>query len=73
MQSPKVHTRVEKHVTHSLNGKDIISMLRKRWDIPDDAEVMFRVPGGADWSGTNIDIDDENPVIVWYIETSHEL
>lgn len=40
-------------------------------EIPEDTEVRiyFAVPGGGDWSNTNIDIDAKHPVYVeWTIE-----
>jgi len=37
--------------------------LEKHFGIPKDAEVTFQVPGGADWSGMAIDIDDKECAI----------
>lgn len=39
-------------------------------DIPADARVEFDVPGGGDWSNTSIDIDDQNPLVITWEETS---
>lgn len=38
--------------------------------IPDNAEVFVTVPGGGDWSNTNLDIDDHSVEIVWTITTT---
>jgi hypothetical protein len=47
-----------------LNRERLLAMLRCELDIPSDAHIIFSVPGGADWSNTNIDIDDAHPVVV---------
>lgn len=42
--------------------------------IPENAEIYFQVPGGADWSNTAIDIDAENPVrIEWSTSATTDL
>jgi len=46
----KISTKKETDTTSTLNGKDIIYMLRALGKkVPDNAKVTFRVPGGADW------------------------
>lgn len=30
----------------------------------DKIEVFVKVPGGGDWSNTNLDIDENNPIVV---------
>lgn len=37
--------------------------LRRVFDVPADAKIFVRVPGGADWSNTNLEIDDEEQAI----------
>jgi hypothetical protein len=52
-----------------LNAVDVIELVRKAGHtVPASAAVRiyFAVPGGGDWSNTDIDIDDRNPVrIEW--------
>ncbi len=51
-----------------LDGRALVRMLREQGhDIPDNATVTFTTPGGGDWSNTDIDIDDDHPVIVEWI------
>ncbi len=51
-----------------LDGRVLVRMLREQGhDIPDNATVTFTTPGGGDWSNTDIDIDDDHPVIVEWI------
>lgn len=39
-------------------------------EIPDDARIYFAVPGGADWSNTDIDIDKMHPLRVEWSTTN---
>ncbi len=56
-----------------LNAADIVELVRKAGVIPDsfvaaNMRVYFAVPGGGDWTNTDIDIDDKHPVRVeWKI------
>lgn len=65
--------RTERQVL-SLCGLDICELLVKAGVIPANAtfsRIEFSVPRGGDFSGTVIEIDDENPVcITWEIETT---
>ena len=66
-------------VQHSvkLGAGDILDMLRKAGvPVPDsavasDLRITVRVPGGGDWSNTNIDISASNPVVIEWKETRH--
>lgn len=67
-------TRVERKHELKLDGemiRDAISQeLAAQGEdrIPANATVTFWVPGGADWSNTSFDIDEENPVTIrWSI------
>ena len=58
-------------VTHQLNGKDVIDLLK----IPANASrvtVQFDIPGGGDWSNTRYDFLTEDRIIVTYeVETDN--
>ena len=38
-------------------GRISASDIRKAFDLPENAKVVFQVPGGGDWSNTEIEID----------------
>lgn len=64
-------TRVTKR-SIELTAIDIRSLIRATGtEISDAAElrVYFAVPGGGNWSNTDIDIDNLNPVYVEWTET----
>lgn len=46
-------------------GKITLVDLRKRFNIPDRAEVTVRVPGGADWSNTDLSLMDVDITVRW--------
>lgn len=53
--------------TIKLSNEDIIEMLREKKIIADNETikmVFVRVPGGGDYSNTNLDINDEECVQV---------
>lgn len=60
----RVETETVRKCTVRLNA----SRIREAFNLPIDAEVTFRVPGGADWSGLDVGVDDENPVTVSWEE-----
>lgn len=73
------HTkRVVKTESHELelNRDDMLELLRKAGhEIPEHAalQVYFAVPGGGDWSNTDVDIDSKNPIRVqWQITTESD-
>jgi hypothetical protein len=56
---PKVRVQVASERTHSvsLGASELIDLLRaKGVDVPASAEVVFQVPGGADWSGSEVEV-----------------
>lgn len=73
--STKRVVRTESHELE-LNQADILELLRKAGhDIPEQAvlRVYFAVPGGGDWSNTDIDIDKNHPLrIEWKIVEDHD-
>lgn len=53
-----------------LSGNDILAYVKDL--IPENArevKVYFTVPGGGDWSGMNVEIDNKDAVIVKYTVT----
>lgn len=62
------------HHSVTLTATRIVELLRKDGvEIPDSLslQVTVRVPGGGDWSNTNLDITSETPVTVEWKETRH--
>lgn len=59
--------RTEKR-SFEMNRGDIAAALRALGVAlpkdPVEVRIYFAVPGGGDWSNTDIDIDDKNPVRV---------
>lgn len=75
MKSVKTHTITTQRHTITLQGRDVINMLRKDgYEIPDKATVTFTVPGGGDWSNCALDLDDEDqPIeVTWDTRTEIE-
>ena len=72
----KTSIRSEQNYEISLDKGEILDIMRKSgYDIPSDENsinVEFRVPGGADWSNCDVDIDSENPIKVRWKEITHE-
>lgn len=36
--------------------------------VPSSASITFRVPGGGDWSNTDVDVTTDNPITVSWVE-----
>ncbi len=48
-----------------LTGDDLVMILAKQgYTIPELATVTVLVPGGGDYSGMVLDIDDDCPVVI---------
>jgi len=62
----KTATTVTTNVAE-INRMQLILMLRSQGHpVPDDADIYVRIPGGGDWSNTNLDIDaDSNLFVTW--------
>lgn len=62
----KQSTDTVRHTRTVLTGRDILRMCRalKLVHVTKDTQVLFTVPGGADWSGMTIEIDKDNPIVV---------
>lgn len=63
-------TTIQVH-TASLNHESVIEYLRsKGCDVPDNADVLVRVPGGGDWSNMDLEIGRDTPIFVtWKVRT----
>lgn len=60
--------RVEKTVTHKFSRVDLIDLLNVvGYDVPQNAEVFVEVPTGGDWSGMDLDVGTDAPLIVRYV------
>ena len=75
MKINKQETRsVKKTIT--LDRDDILEFLRDKYVFPDEElnslNIYIRVPGGGDWSNTNLDIDNLNPIVIEF-EYSEEV
>jgi len=63
-----------KTTTLKLSAVDIINALnlklRSGDQIPPNASVSINIPGGGDWSNTNMEIDDHGdcPVLIKYTQ-----
>lgn len=62
-------TRVTTETTIELAGKDIATMLKgyiQAWgfSIENIQRMYVRVPGGGDWSNTDLDIDRNCPLVI---------
>lgn len=65
------HRTTETTVTVELTGKDIIALLRRTRRIarfPKNTRVLVDVPGGGDWSNTELDIGTDANVKVIYTQ-----
>lgn len=69
--SMQIHRSAVTTHTMTVTGGEIIAALNGNAPsllppIPTDAAVFFDVPGGGDWSSTDIEIDEQHPIrIVW--------
>lgn len=58
--------------TIRINREDIIKFLKSEGQVTDDGDVKkvyVQVPGGGDWSNTELDIQHDDEVIVIVEET----
>lgn len=59
--------------TIRISREDIIRFLQSEGHVKDEddvKEVYVKVPGGGDWSNTNLDIEHDDEVVVEVVETS---
>jgi hypothetical protein len=68
---PKIEQHVETTITRryrvQVNREALVTLLRHTGiEVPSNAKISVHVPGGGDWSHTNLEIDNESPVnITW--------
>lgn len=65
LQPPVVSTKITKYCEVMICKEHILALC----DLPPDAfdiKVHVYVPGGGDWSNTDLDIDSDAPVTVSY-------
>lgn len=69
----KVKTTTVKHCELRIDDYNLRMMLAAiGHNIPPSAKIVFRIPGGADWSSTEVDIDFDTPIIVRWDETEEQ-
>jgi hypothetical protein len=70
-----VHTTVRRTFTLDLSREMLLKVLRESGyaGLPDDAQVFVEVPGGGDWSNTDLSIEQRTPIRVRWIEVSEEV
>jgi hypothetical protein len=74
--------RIDRTHEIRIEGKELIKLVNQELKaskqgpsislVPENAEVFITVPGGADWSNTDLDIDSRSPVIIRWKETCFE-
>jgi hypothetical protein len=57
---------LRKHLIDALNQELKADGSRVR--IPNDADVIVAVPGGGDWSNTELDVGVDHPLIIKWSE-----
>ena len=62
-------TAIKKRTDILLNREDITAYLKTLgYDVPSDAEIVVPVPGGGDWSNTDLELS-ETIIKISYIKT----
>lgn len=63
----KVDTVTVSKASIELTGEQLLRILKDiGYTIPDYATVTVHVPGGGDWSNTDLDIEEQTPIkIAW--------
>lgn len=63
---------VETRYHAELDRPTLLALLRQAGhDVPDNAGIFVRVPGGGDWSNEQLDIDDA-PIQIYYGTTEQK-
>lgn len=63
-------TKTTKTTYIDLTREQVADALRLAgFNLPDNADIFVRVPGGGDWSNTDLMIDDEITLQVTYTTT----
>lgn len=72
MATTTKRTTTIQEVEHRLSRDDIITLLRNAgYTIPDGTTIFVRVPGGGDWSNTDLDIEEDCPLIARFSSTDY--
>ena len=71
----KITSTVYKKIDLIVNRQKFLELLEAAgYDIPENASICMVVPGGGDWSGLDLDVDDDNPIHIRYgFESSEEV
>jgi len=64
-----VTTSVDKRIELGFTAIRLL-LEREGITLPTGAKITVTVPGGGDWSNTELDIDDHTPVVVSWKETT---
>ena len=68
----KIDSRIKKTNTIKITGQILLEFLQEKGYNIDRGNVTFRVPSGGGWSYTDIDVDEENPITVQWVEEYEE-
>jgi hypothetical protein len=71
----RVRATTQKRTEITVGREALLLMLRDAgFSVPASAAVVVKVPGGADWSNTDLDIDDDTHITVRFesSETTEE-
>lgn len=74
----QTRTRVTKKHHATLRGVDVLSAINQELAaqginrIPEDAYIFVTVPGGGDWSNTELDLNEHEVEIKWTVETGED-
>lgn len=60
-----------KKTTTDVHNRIVLTRddITRAFKFPSHADVRINVPGGGDWSGMSLDVDNECPVVVSWTET----
>lgn len=64
---PKIRVTEKRLSTHRLEiaGSDLVELLNQvGYVIPEGSKVIVHVPGGGDWSDTDMILNDGHPVVI---------
>jgi hypothetical protein len=71
-------TRTEERHGMRITGKELLECINQELAasgaprIPKDASVVVSVPGGGDWSNTDLDLNDHPVTISWTVVEDSE-
>lgn len=67
IKTTTLRTVKEEHELTLTNEELIVILQDKGYKIPQACEVFVTVPGGGDWSNTDLSVDARNPLRVTWI------